>query len=165
MAQHQHRLGAQRAQLHTRRRVAGVDDEGDIHPPSGDALDEVDGPRITQPHLHARVGRAERGQFSRDIDRTEARLRTDREAAAHESANGGHCVACGGRTREGTHGVAEERLPSGRQLHSTRAADEQGRAQFLLERANGCGQSRLRDLEEFGGTGEVPLLCDGDEML
>jgi predicted ester cyclase len=58
----------------------------------------------------------------------------------------------------------QERLPGGGELDLAAGAREQVGAEGALELADLVAQRRLGDVEARGGTAEVELLCDGEEV-
>ena len=66
--------------------------------------------------------------------------------------------------REDRPRVPEEALARGQQLHAPRRAQEQRRAELVLQAADLPAQRRLRDMQAPRGTTDVLLLGDGDEV-
>ncbi len=61
-------------------------------------------------------------------------------------------------------GVLEERLACGRQLHVTLVAHQELRSERALERLDLLGEAGSGDPEAFGGSSEVFLFRDGNEV-
>ena len=61
-------------------------------------------------------------------------------------------------------GVAQERLPGGRELHPAAGPRQQLAAELFLQRADLLAEWRLGDVQPRGGAAEVQLLRDRDEI-
>jgi hypothetical protein len=96
----------------------------------------------------------------------EAGHRAVAEAHGGGDAAGGEAGALDGSLQRSERGrrLVEQRSAGGRQLDPSARADEQRRAERLLQLADLAAERRLRDVEACSGAPEVELVGDGQEV-
>ena len=165
VAEHDQRLGRQRRHHHAARRRAGHRDQGYVQAARRQQVDQPGRATEPQPDLDPRMPRAEPGQLGRDVHHAETLFAADAQRPAQHPAHGGHRVVRRGHAGQRAVRLGEQHPARLSELDPAGAAHEQRRAQLGLQRPDRGGQTRLGDLQQLRGPGEVGLLGDRDEVF
>ena len=89
---------------------------------------------------------------------------TDREPPVLAARGAAGVLNRGIDRRQNLSAPLEQYLAGGRELDAARGAVQERLAELGLEAADLLGERRLRDVKPRGGSAEMPLLGDGDEV-
>ncbi|GGT28386.1 hypothetical protein GCM10010254_56410 [Streptomyces chromofuscus] len=165
MAQHRHRLAAQRHRAQLVGVLLRTHREGQVKPPRRDLLRQRAGAGLPQTDLHVRVPAPERGEQPRHVHPGDTLLGAEREHPAQHALHRGHRLVGRPHLREDPLRLAQQRPPGRGERHPAGGPHEQRRPQLPFQRADRGGQARLGHHQPLGRPGEVLVLGDRDEVL
>jgi hypothetical protein len=140
-------------------------DEREVEPARAHVLDQFGVAGLAHPDLHTGVQLVEPRQHRGQVHHVQALQAADGQRAAQQPLDGGDGVL-GRRDAVQRPARLGQQRPSGLgQLDLPGRAQEQRRAQLHLQRPDRRGETRLGDVQAFGGPGEVALLGHRHEVF